>query len=96
MTLRVVARIKSKPDKVEEVREALTGLVAPTRGEAGCIVYELLQNTADPTDFTFVEEWESGSALARHAASEHIKTTRAKLEGRVEGATEIRTYNLIK
>jgi quinol monooxygenase YgiN len=35
MSLRVVARIKAKADKVKEVREALTGLVAPTRGEAG-------------------------------------------------------------
>ena len=96
MTLRVVARIKAKPDKVEEVREALSGLVAPTRSEPGCIVYELLQNTDDPTDFTFVEEWESEAALSVHAASNHIRATRSRLDGIVEGATEIRTYNLIK
>ena len=96
MSLRVVARIKAKPDKVEEVRDALTGLVAPTRNEQGCIVYELLQNTEDATDFTFVEEWESEGALAKHAASEHIKATRAKLDGIVDGAIDIRTYNLIK
>ena len=95
MTLRVVARIKAKPDKVEEVREALTGLVAPTRSECGCVVYELLQNTDDPTDFTFVEEWESEAALANHAASDHIKATRAKLNGIVEEAPDIRTYTLI-
>ena len=96
MTLRVVARIKAKPDKVGEVRDALTGLVAPTRSEPGCIVYELLQNTDDPTDFTFVEEWESDVALASHAASDHIKATRLKLEGIVEGTIDVRTYNLIK
>jgi len=96
MTSRVVARIKAKPGKVEEVREALTGLVAPTRNEPGCIVYELLQNTDDPTDFTFVEEWESEAALAAHASSDHIRATRMKLDGIVEGAIEIRTYNLIK
>jgi quinol monooxygenase YgiN len=96
MTLRVVARIKAKPDKVQEVRDALTGLVAPTRSERGCIVYELLQNTDDPTDFTFVEEWESEAALASHAASEHIKATRAKLDGIVEGAIDVRTYAVIK
>ncbi len=96
MTLRVVARINAKPDKVEEVRDALTGLVAPTRSEPGCIVYELLQNNNDPTDFTFVEEWESEAALARHAASEHIRATREKLDGIVDGGTDIRTYSLIK
>ena len=96
MTLRVVARIKAKPDKVDEVRETLIGLITPTRNEQGCIVYELLQNTQDPTDFTFVEEWESEAALASHAASAHIKATREKLEGKVNGAIDIRTYNLIK
>lgn len=95
-TLRVVARVKARTDKVEEVRDALTSLVAPTRSEPGCIVYELLQNTDDPTDFTFVEEWESEEALASHAGSDHIKTTRKKLDGIVEGAIDIRTYNLIK
>ncbi|HKO59945.1 MAG TPA: putative quinol monooxygenase [Pyrinomonadaceae bacterium] len=96
MTLRVVARIKAKPDKVQEVRDALIGLVDPTRGEQGCIVYELLQNTEDPTDFTFVEEWESDAALATHAASDHIKETREKLKGIVGGATDIRTYTVVK
>ena len=96
MTLRVVARIKAKRDKVEEVREALTGLVEPTRSEAGCIVYEMLQNTVDPTDFTFVEEWESEAALASHAASEHIQATRKKLDEIVEEMPDIRTYVIIK
>ncbi len=96
MSLRVVARIKAKPDEVEEVREALSGLVAPTRSEPGCITYELLQNQNDATDFTFVEEWESDSALASHAGSDHIKATRARLEGIVEEAPDIRMYTLIK
>ena len=96
MTLRVVARIKAKPDKVGEVRDALTGLVGPTRSETGCIVYELLQNTDDPTDFTFVEEWESEAALADHAASDHIRATRVKLEGIVEEGPDIRTYAVVR
>lgn len=95
MSLRVVARVKAKPDKVAEVREALLGLVEPTRREAGCIVYELLQNQDDPTDFTFVEEWESQSALDLHAVSEHIAATRETLKGIVEGPTDIRTYDVV-
>jgi quinol monooxygenase YgiN len=96
MTLRVVARIKAKTDKIEQVREALVGLVAPTRSEPGCITYQLLQNRDDPTDFTFVEEWDSDSALGSHAASDHIKTTRTKLKKIVEEAPDIRTYGVIK
>lgn len=91
-SLRVVARIKAKRETVGEVRELLRGLVEPTRKESGCISYELLQNTKDPTDFTFVEEWESEAALESHAASDHLKAIGPKLQPVVEEATDIRTY----
>jgi quinol monooxygenase YgiN len=62
-TIHVVARFVALPDKVEELKAILLGLIEPTRLEAGVIKYELLQNQSDPTDFTFVEEWESEAAL---------------------------------
>ena len=40
-SLRVVARIKGKPEKVGEVRELLRGLVEPTRKESGCVSYDV-------------------------------------------------------
>ena len=88
----VVARIKAKPEKVGEVRELLRGLVEPTRKESGCVSYELLQNREDPTDFTFVEEWESDAAFEGHAASDHIKAIGPKLQPIVTDAPDIRTY----
>jgi len=57
--VRVVARVVARPGKEDELRTLLRGLIEPTRREPGCVTYELLQNTADPTDFTFVEEWSS-------------------------------------
>ena len=93
--LRVVARIKAKPESVDEVRELLCGLVEPTRKESGCISYELLQNTENPTDFTFVEEWESDAALASHAASDHLKAIGPRLQPVVESVPDIRTYLVV-
>jgi hypothetical protein len=49
--VRVVARVVAVPDKVEEVKSILLGLIEPTRQEEGCIVYELLQNQKDPKRF---------------------------------------------
>lgn len=95
-SLRVVARIKAKPGNVGEVRELLCGLVEPTRKESGCVSYELLQNKEDPTDFTFVEEWESDAAFERHAASDHIKAIGPKLEPVVADAPDIGTYLAVK
>jgi quinol monooxygenase YgiN len=96
ISLRVVARIKAKAETVSEVRKLLGSLVEPTRKESGCIIYELLQNRDDPTDFTFVEEWESDAALASHAASDHLKAIGPKLRPVVAEPPDIRTYSVVK
>jgi quinol monooxygenase YgiN len=94
-SLRVVARITARPDTVNEVRKILLGLVVPTRAEEGCVVYELLQNREDPTDFTFVEEWASDATFQAHHATEHIRSAFPKLEALIAGPPDIRTYSLI-
>ena len=71
-SVRVVARLIAKPDKIEPLKAALLSLIEPTRKEAGCKSYELLVNSADPTDFTFVEEWESAAALDAHMKAPHV------------------------
>ena len=94
-SFRVVARIKSKPDTVSEVHDLLSGLVGPTRKEEGCVSYELLQNRADPTDFTFVEEWASDAALEAHFATEHIRNALLKVPDLCAGEPDIRTYRVV-
>ena len=95
-SLRVVARITARPETVNEVRTILQGLVGPTRTEEGCVVYELLQNRTDPTDFTFVEEWASDATLERHHSTEHIRAAFPKLEALVASPPDIRTYSLVE
>ncbi|MGI8919349.1 MAG: putative quinol monooxygenase [Pyrinomonadaceae bacterium] len=94
-SVRVVASIKALPDKASDVRAVLTTLIEPTRKEAGCILYELWQNRADATDFTFVEEWESDAALDAHAASPHLKDAAARLHGLILQAPDVRRYSLV-
>jgi quinol monooxygenase YgiN len=91
--LHVVARIKAKREHVDAVREVLIGFVAPTRGEDGCIVYDLFQNLDDPADFTFVEEWTDKDALAAHGQSPHITSGRAKLADKLDAPTQIVLYS---
>ena len=93
--IRVVARIKAQPDKIEKVRELLVGLIEPTRREAGCLAYELLQNTEDATDFTFVEEWTSIEALEAHFATEHLRNAQRLMPEVAAEAPDIRTYVLV-
>lgn len=95
-SLRVVARIKALPDRVDAVHSILLGLIEPTLKEAGCIVYELLQNKADPTDFTFVEEWQDENSLDSHAASDQLKAATENLRGLIAEAPDIRRYLLVR
>lgn len=90
--LHVVARIVARPESVSYVREMLAGLLAPTRTERGCIVYDLMQNHADPTDFTFYEAWTDDAALDAHAASAHITRTFLALQGHLAAAPDVRRY----
>lgn len=90
----VVARIVAKPESVHIVREGLTSLLEPTRAEAGCILYELMQNRADPTDFTFYEEWTDEASLDAHGRAPHLRSTFQELEGHLAGR-EVRRYTYI-
>lgn len=94
-TLRVVARLTANPDKVAELKSLLLSIIEPTRQEQGCIKYELLQNQVDPTDFTFVEEWESAALLEQHLASNHLQAAVQKLEGLAVAPPDIRRYELL-
>ncbi|HJR58942.1 MAG TPA: putative quinol monooxygenase [Vicinamibacterales bacterium] len=93
--LGVVARILARPESAGLVREALRSLLEPTRAEVGCIIYELMQNEADPTDFTFYEEWTDAPALDAHARSPHIAAAFARLDGHLAAPPDVRRYSHI-
>src|SRR4026208_639962 len=91
-SIRIVAKVVAKPYSVDQVCSILIELVEPTRNESGCISYELLQNRTDPTDFTFVEEWETDAAIDAHLTTKHIRDVLTKLPGLISGEPDIRRY----
>ena len=72
-SIRVIARITVKPGTEDRVKSVLSNLVEPTRQEAGCLHYELLQNDKDSREFVLLEEWSDRSALDSHTAASHTK-----------------------
>ncbi len=95
-SIRIVARLTAKPDCADKVLSILRAVVEPTRQEAGCISYQLLQNRADSTDFTFVEEWVSDGAIDNHLAATHIQEALVRLAGLLSAAPDIRRHTLLK
>lgn len=94
-SLRVVATITAQPDKADELKSILLGLLAPTRAEAGCLGYQLLQNNSDPNDFVFVEEWTSDAALDEHMTTTHVQGAIARAQSLFARAPDIRRYSVI-
>lgn len=88
----VVARVRSRPETIEETKRLMLSLLAPTRAEPGCLRYDVHQNTADATDFTFYETWAAEADLQRHLASPHIAAALAALPAVAEVPPDIRRY----
>jgi quinol monooxygenase YgiN len=93
--LTVVAEIKARPGREEELRKTLLALIEPTRKEDGCVQYDLHVHTSDPGRFVFYENWTSAEALSRHAASAHLKDLAEKLKDLADGAARVETYTRI-
>ena len=63
-----------------ELAQRLRALVAPTRSEPGCLVYELHRDPQNPGKFMFYERFSSQAALDEHLASPHFKAFAAYRE----------------
>ncbi len=63
------ARLKVKPDKVEEAKSVALAIVADSRNEAGCINYDIHQSIEDETIFFWHETWVNKAALDEHFAT---------------------------
>ena len=72
-TVTVVAKVVAKKEAVEAVKTELLKMIEPTRQESGCIEYRLHEDTQNPTEFIFYENWESSFCLEQHMNSLHFK-----------------------
>ncbi|HEY8908721.1 MAG TPA: putative quinol monooxygenase [Desulfosporosinus sp.] len=93
--IKVTAKMVIKDDMAEELKSSVLELVAETRKEAGCLVYQLFQDVNNQKVFTFVEEWESTEALEKHLNSKHFKEAGPKLAKVLEKDMEINVYTLV-
>lgn len=94
-TVRVIARVTSLPDKVEELKTLLLNLVEPTQREKGCLSSQLLQDKTNSAEFVFIEEWTSESAENAHMTTSHVQDTLSKAQSLLAKAPDINKYVII-
>lgn len=71
--LTVIANMKARPGKEEDLRLALEALVEPTSREDGYVNDDLHQALDDPGTFYLDENWESEQALDAHLSMPHLE-----------------------
>lgn len=62
----LIAYLKGKPEKRDELLATLRAFVKPTRAEEGCVEYHLHVSDDDPNLFIFYENWRSRPDLDTH------------------------------
>ena len=76
----IVARFVARDGNTQEVEALLRGFVEPSRGEDGCLFYDLHQEVHDSNAFVILDGWRDRTAFDGHAGSAHVAKTLAQLE----------------
>lgn len=76
----IVARFRAREGHAQEVETLLRGFVEPSRGEDGCLFYDLHREIEGDQAFIILDGWRDKSAFEAHASSAHVARTLALLE----------------
>jgi quinol monooxygenase YgiN len=68
----LVVHMKSRDGQELLLEAELRALIAPTRKEEGCLLYELHRSADAPGGFLFYEIWASREAHAAHLRTDHF------------------------
>jgi quinol monooxygenase YgiN len=86
--IRVIARALARAGREDQLRDTLIQMLAPTRAEQGCRLYELYESNNKGL-FYFYEAWESQDALDRHTKTKHYKLLAKNVRDLLEGDFEV-------
>jgi quinol monooxygenase YgiN len=79
-SFKVVARIKASPKQLAKSANCYAAWLNPQVKSPAVSAMNCFRTEKDPTDFTFMEEWETDAAFESHAASDHINAIGPKLQ----------------
>lgn len=82
--LTITGNIVANPDSIDLVKSELEKLIPITRKEAGCLQYDLHQDTDNAAYFMFYENWESRELWQTHMNAPHLKAFMETTDGAIE------------
>jgi quinol monooxygenase YgiN len=91
----VIARVKAKQGKKDELKQALMSLIEPSRNDDGCINYDLHDSEDEEGQFMFHETWRDKEALAKHLSTPHLRDFISKADDLLEGEMNVSLWNKV-
>ena len=70
----IIAQVSVQENHITSFLEFAEIMVRESNAESGCLVYKLLNDVAEPTDFIFYEEYTDQAAIDVHNNSKHFAT----------------------
>jgi quinol monooxygenase YgiN len=91
----VVAEIRAKPGKEDELRKATFPLVAKVRGEPNNLLYFLHEDREAPGHFIFYEIFATKADFESHNATPHVQAWFAKLPELADGSVKVTRMEIL-
>jgi len=89
----VIAKIKAKSGKEEEIEKAFKEFLKKVEPEEGTLVYEVHRDHKDPSIFITYEKYRDKDALNFHGATTHVQEFFGVLMQLVYGAPSLNFYD---
>ena len=94
--IHVVAHVDTVGGAQTDAPGLLTRLAEASRKEQGCLQFDVLQHTTRANHFTVTETWENRKALDAHAAAQHTKLYRDRLQPMSGSPLDERLYKAVE
>lgn len=91
--VRVLAFLKAKPGKREDLEQMLKTVIEHTRKEPGNIAYVMHRSIKNPDELMFDEIWVDMKSLEDHLKMPHMQSALPKMEALLEVPLRIETYS---
>ncbi|MDM0015307.1 putative quinol monooxygenase [Variovorax sp. J22P168] len=85
----IVAEVRAKPGKEDEMRKATLPLVAQVRQERNNLLYFLHEDRQAPGQFVFYEIFSSQADFEAHNATPHVQAWFARLPELADGGVKV-------
>ena len=87
-------KVKSRPDKTEDVRAAFEAVIGPSRAVDGVVSFDIARDLADPNSFIATEVFEDRAALDRQESLPEVGRALAVLEESLVAEPEATVFHV--